>query len=116
MSTMTMTRNYFLTPIAVLGITLGGCAAIKGWAQDPKLMALETAVQQAAIEACGYLPDVAAVSAIILAGNPLLNLPMQIAAAICAAVTPPSTGVRGARAVAAEGVVAGVRVTGVFVK
>jgi len=113
--TMTMTRNYVLTPIAMLGITLGGCAAIKGWAQDPSLMAAETAVQQAAVEACGYLPDVAAVAAIILAGNPLLTLPLQIAEAICKAVTP-ATGVRGVRGTPGSGVVAGIRVTGVFVK
>jgi hypothetical protein len=93
---------------------VAGCSQIQAWTTNPTTLNFETQIQQAAVGLCGYLPSVESVAAIVAANNPLLALPEAVANAICAAVQPAATAKAGAAAPAP--MVAGVAVTGKFVK
>ena len=102
-----------LPALAIVGLSLGGCSQIAAWTTNPTTLNFETQVQQGAVALCGYLPSVEAVAAIVAANNPLLALPEAMANAICAAVQPKSG---GKVATATTPMVAGVVITGKFVK
>ena len=74
--------------------------------------------QKDAIAICGFMPDVATITAIFGTGNAALQTGSAIASAICAAVVPKT--VAGAenpapRAIPPGAAVAGVPIVGVFV-
>lgn len=110
-------RKFQVISGAVIGfaVVVAGCSTVQSFVQSPSLQAAETAAQQAAVAVCGYLPSVESVAAIILAGNPLLTLPEQIANAICAAVQPVASAGIG-KSTPVTPTVAGVAITGKFVK
>ncbi len=75
-------RTTLLTLPLLAALTLGGCATNAGGGFDI------SAVQNATVAACRFLPTASTVANIIAAGNPLLATAEAIAAAICAAVLP----------------------------
>lgn len=77
---------------------------------------LITAVQAETVKACGFLPAVTTVSAIIGAGNPQLASGLAIAGAICAAVKPPPPKVQGLIGSRTTPTVAGVPIEGEWTK
>lgn len=108
-----MLKTLKLSALAAVIALSAGCSQIAAWTTNPTTLNFETQVQQAAVALCGYLPSVEAVAAIVAANNPLLALPESMANAICAAVQPTKA---GATAGASAPTVAGVAITGKFVK
>jgi len=74
-----------------------------------------TAIQQAAVAACSFLPTVETVAGILAAGSGTVATAAAIAEAICAAVTP-STNKSARLKLESTPTVDGVPIVGVFVK
>lgn len=102
-------RNYIAGPL--LAVSMSACSTLGGI--DPATI---TAIQNAATSACGFLPTVSVVLALLGTNNPSLQTAQQIAAAICNAVVPPAS--VAARGAAPRGTptVAGVVIDGKFVR
>jgi hypothetical protein len=66
--------------------------------------ALITKVQAETVRACGFLPAVTTVSAIIATGNPQIASALSIAGAICAAVNSPALSLYGSQKPTVDGV------------
>lgn len=100
--------------VAVLGgfCVLGSCTALQSLGVNPATI---TAIQQAAIQVCGFVPTVETILGIVTGGMSVI--PATIANAICAAVTP--TGVATGRVGASappSAKVGSTPVQGVFVR
>lgn len=81
------------------------------------LQALITAVQQGVAKACGFLPSVEGVLALIGGLNPVISGVEAAVSAICAALsTPPLTYATPRVGAPGQVVVKGVVVTGIFVR
>ena len=85
---MHMIRKLFFAAPVAAALALGGCAT--GGVTATSVATTISAVQQAAVLACGFLPTAATVASILSGGNPLVSTASAIAQAICTAVTPKS--------------------------
>lgn len=105
-----MKRLYQLLTVSALALSLSACAtapATIGTATS-QTSAVITAIQQAAVEACSFLPTAATVTNIIGAATGVgaeTTLASTIAAQICAAVSPTASAKRGGAAPTVYGVV-----------
>ena len=82
---MHMIRKLFFAAPVAAALALSGCAT--GGVTPATVTTTITAVQQAAVLACGFLPTAATVASILSGGNPLVSTASAIAQAICTAVT-----------------------------
>lgn len=113
-------KKLALTLMLASGLALAGCATPGNGpapapsgpiAQDSTI----TAIQQAAVSVCGFLPAVETVASIVATftgGGAIVDLVGRVAGSICNAVKPPL----GARKRAAVPMVNGVVIKGGFVR
>lgn len=88
--------------------------AIGSWFSSRNIKADVDAVQNATVQACGFLPTAATVGNILAAGDPNMLAATAVATAICAAVTKPTAPVMGL--IEPVPTVNGVPIEGTFVK
>jgi hypothetical protein len=107
---MTM-KNLLIASTLAGSLTLGGCAT----GSSTNIAAEIIAVQQTATQICGYLPTISTVTSILSTfvpgAGPINDVALQVAQAICGAVT-----VKSARRGAGPPTVRGVPVHGRFVR
>jgi hypothetical protein len=110
-------RNTIAALVLAPSILLGGCGTTGGPGSFDSIGAFIQAAQQAAVQACGFLPTAATITAIVTAGQ--FTTYFEIAAQICAVVTAPSPAADPQTRTAARRVapkVSGVTVRGRFVR
>jgi hypothetical protein len=104
-------RNLLIASTLASSLALGGCAT----GTSANIAAEIAAVQQTATQICGYLPTVGTVTSILATfvpgAGPINDVALQVAQAICGAVT-----VKSARRGAGAPTVRGVAVHGRFVR
>ena len=83
-------RKFLLT--GIFAITLAGCGTINPFTNQPNTPA---DVQNATVQACGFLPTASTVLNILAVGNPAAATAEAVAQAICAAVTPAPKALKG---------------------
>jgi hypothetical protein len=107
---MTM-RNLLIAGTLASSLALGGCAT----GTSANVAAEIAAVQQTAVQVCGYLPTIATVTGILSTfvpgASPINDVAVQVAQAICGAVT-----AKSARRGGGAPTVRGVPVQGRFVR
>ena len=67
--------------LVAAGLSLAACNSITNPFTNQPITAAD--VQQAAVQACGFLPTASTVASILTAGNPAVDTAASIASAIC---------------------------------
>jgi len=120
---MRVLKTITISAVLVAGLMLAACGTVPpdgGSTTPPTTVGDKTtdAIIAGTVRACGYLPTVSTVTAIIASfisgGAPINSLVTHVAESICGAVAPKKTGFSAAPS--GPPVVAGVRVDGHFVR